>query len=157
MILSPYEKHPILLSRISVNPLLMVSGGRDCYPDFIYTQYVYTICVHLKVGTSLTRTDELQNMTRPVQTYSHKSNPRTGLVVCSVLHTRKIRWGGAGQGWDVNTFTCTCTHTHTVTLHTFSESSHTFLMLRYIRLLYSTLYTCTILHTYLMLRYTRFR
>ena len=108
--------------------------------------HVYTICVHLKVGTSLTRTDELQNMTRPVQTYSHKSNPRTGLVVCSVLHTRKIRWGGAGQGWDVNTFTCTCTHTHTVTLHTFSESSHTFLMLRYIRLLYSTLYTCTILH-----------
>ena len=107
----PYEKHPILLSRISVNPLLMVSGGRDCYPDFIYTQYVYTICVHLKVGNSLTRTDELQNMTRPVQTYSHKSNPRTGLVVCSVLHTRKIRWGGAGQGWDVNTFTCTCTHT----------------------------------------------
>ena len=50
MILSPYEKHPILLSRISVNPPPMVSGGRDYYPDFIYTQYVYTCIYYMRAS-----------------------------------------------------------------------------------------------------------
>ena len=94
--------------------------------------------------------------------------PENQTSICSFFaHTQDpVGWGGGVVG--MFTFTCTCarTHTHTqtrtcaldATLHMFSASSHTVLMLCYIHLLYACTHTCCSathvsvrLHTFLML------